>query len=144
MIRDFKTEDTTKVMTIWTKGNFQAHDFIEKDYWLMNYNKVKDEYLAKSKTYVYTELDEIRGFISIIDNSHIGALFVSQDYKRQGIGRKLINHCKQIYNQLTLNVYDQNAEAIMFYMAMGFKNIKVQIDENTKQKEYIMEWRNKD
>ena len=55
MIRKFKEEDTTKVMTIWTKGNFKAHDFIEKDYWLKNFNQVKNEYLSKSETYVYTE-----------------------------------------------------------------------------------------
>ena len=59
MIRKFKPEDTTKVMTIWTKGNFKAHDFIEKDYWLMNFNRVKEEYLLKSETYVYVENNEI-------------------------------------------------------------------------------------
>ena len=41
MIRNLQQEDITKVMTIWTKGNFTAHDFIEKDYWLENFNKVK-------------------------------------------------------------------------------------------------------
>ncbi len=142
MIRIFKEEDTTKVMTIWTKGNFKSHDFIDKDYWLMNFNKVKNEYLKQAKTYVYTELDDIKGFISIIDNRYIGALFISEEYKRQGIGRKLINHCKEIYNELTLEVYVQNIDAILFYTAMGFKNIKVQIDENTKEKQYVMEWKN--
>lgn len=142
MIRNFRKEDTTKIMTIWTKGNFKAHDFIEKDYWLMNFNKVKKEYLEEAKTYVYAELDEIEGFISILDDGHIGALFVKEDCKRQGIGRKLINHCKEKYNRLTLEVYDQNIDAIMFYMAMGFKNVKVQIDENTNEKEYVMEWKN--
>ena len=67
MIRNFKKEDTTKVMTIWTKGNFKAHDFIEKDYWLLNFNKVKEEYLELAKAYVYTELDEIKGGQPIID-----------------------------------------------------------------------------
>ena len=57
MIRKLKQDDVTKVMTIWTKGNFKAHDFIEKDYWLLNFNRVKDEYLTKSETYVYAEND---------------------------------------------------------------------------------------
>ena len=26
MIRKFKEEDTTRVMALWTKGNFEAHD----------------------------------------------------------------------------------------------------------------------
>lgn len=140
MIRKFKEEDTTKVMTIWTKGNFEAHSFIPKDYFLENYNKVKNEYLPKSETYVYVENEEILGFISLLNNEYIGALFVKKAAQRKGIGRKLINHCKEKYEKLTLKVYYQNGTAIAFYMAMGFKNINLQIDEETGQKEYLMEW----
>ena len=96
MIRKIKEEDITKVMTIWTKGNFKAHDFIEKDYWLENFNEVKNEYLPKSDTYVYTHEGEIKGFISILENEYIGALFVKQDSLRKGIGRKLLNYCKEL------------------------------------------------
>ena len=85
MIRKMKEEDTTKVMTIWTKGNFYAHPFIERDYWISNYNKVKEEYLKQAETYVYEENEEIKGFISILNNTYIGALFVKKDFLRQGI-----------------------------------------------------------
>ena len=144
MIRNLQQEDITKVMTIWTKGNFKAHDVIEKDYWLEIFNKVKNFYLPNSDTYVYVENEEIEGFISIAEKNHIGALFVKQQYQRKGIGRKLINYCKEKYNSLDLNVYDKNGNAIAFYMAMGFKNVGVQIDENTGEKEYIMEWKVED
>ena len=50
MIRKFKEEDTTRVMVLWTKGNFEAHDFIDKDYWLLNYNEVKEKYLKNALT----------------------------------------------------------------------------------------------
>ena len=143
MIRKFKIEDTTKVMTIWTKGNFKAHNFIEKDYWLMNFNRVKNEYLLQSTTYVYIEDEEIKGFISLLEEGYIGALFVKEEFKRQGIGRKLINYCKERNNRLTLNVYEKNINAILFYVSMGFKNIKIGIDEETKEKEYEMEWKDK-
>ena len=115
MIRKFRDEDTVKVMTIWTKGNFQAHSFIDKDYWLLNFNKVKDEYL--------------------------GALFVKQEYKRQGIGRKLLNYVKERYDKLELNVYEKNMDAILFYVSQGFVNQKIQIDEKTNEKEYVMDWK---
>ena len=141
MIRKFKEDDTVKVMTIWTKGNFKAHPFIEKDYWLENFNKVKEEYLWKAETYVYTEDDEIKGFISLLDGGYIGALFVKTDSLRQGIGKRLLNYVKEKYDKLTLNVYEKNVDAILFYVAMGFKNKKIQIDENTGEKEYIMEWK---
>lgn len=143
MIRKFNVDDTVKVMTIWTKGNFKAHPFIEKDYWLENFNRVKEEYLYKSETYVYIENDEIKGFISLLNKSYIGALFVKNDYIRQGIGKKLLNFVKDKYNSLTLNVYERNVDAILFYNAMGFRNVKIQIDEDTGEKEYIMEWNNK-
>lgn len=140
MIREFKEEDTVKVMTIWTKGNFKAHPFIEKDYWLENFNRVKEEYLYKSETYVYVEDEEIKGFISLLDNSYIGELFVKTDCARQGIGKRLLNYVKEKYDKLTLNVYEKNVDATLFYVAMGFKNKKIQIDEDTGEKEYIMEW----
>ena len=132
MIRKFKEEDTVKVMTIWTKGNFKAHPFIEKDYWLENFNKVKEEYLYKSETYVYTENDDIKGFISILGKEYIGALFVKNDCQREGIGKRLLNYVKEKNNKLILNVYEKNVDATLFYLAMGFKNVKVQIDEDTR------------
>ena len=141
MIRKFKEEDTTKVMAIWTKGNFEAHSFIDKDYWLLNYNKVKDEYLKKSETYVYTENNDIKGFISILNNEYIGALFIKNEYRRSGIGRRLINFVKDKYDKLTLNVYEKNINAILFYTKLGFINQKIQIDDKTNEKEYVMEWR---
>lgn len=49
MIRKFKEEDTTRVMALWTKGNFEAHDFIDKDYWLLNYNEVKEKFSTYKK-----------------------------------------------------------------------------------------------
>lgn len=141
MIRKFREEDTTKVMTIWTKGNFKAHDFIDKDYWLLNFNRVKDEYLMKSETYVYIKNDEIKGFISVLNEGYIGAIFVSLDSQRQGIGRKLINYVKDKYDKLTLNGYEKNIDAVLFYVALGFVNTKIQVDEETGEKEYVMEWK---
>lgn len=132
MIIKMKDEDTTKVMTIWTKGNFYAHPFIERDYWISNYNKVKEEYLKQAETYVYEENEEIKGFISILNNTYIGALFVKKDFLRQGIGKRLLNYCKERKEKLTLQVYEKNVDATLFYLAMGFKNIRIQIDESTR------------
>ena len=59
MIRKFNSKDTTKVMTIWTKGNFKAHSFIDRDYWIGNYNKVKNEYKEKHSKPFLIVLDDI-------------------------------------------------------------------------------------
>ena len=65
---------------------------------------------------------------------------VKTDNLRQGIGKRLLNYVKEKYDKLTLNVYEKNVDATLFYVAMGFKNKKIQIDEDTGEKEYIMEW----
>ena len=42
-----------------------------------NYNAVKVIYLPLSKTYVYEDGKEIKGFLSILNDDFIGALYVS-------------------------------------------------------------------
>ena len=143
MIRKIREEDITNVMTIWVKGNFKAHSFIDKDYWLLNFNRLKDNYLNNNQTYIYVEDEEIKGFVSVNNCNQVEAIFVKDGFKRKGIGRKLLNYCKERYDKLRLNVYEKNVDATLFYVAMGFKNIELQIDKNTGEQEYIMEWINK-
>ena len=143
MIRKFKKEDTTKVMTLWTKGNFDAHYFIEKDYWLENFNRVKNEYLFEAETYIYcTSTNEIKGFISIDKNQEITSIFVRKDSIRQGMGSKLMHYCQNKNNYLKLKVYEKNINAILFFVAMGFKNKAINLQEKTGEKIYTMEWKN--
>ncbi len=140
MIRKIKEEDITKVMTIWVKGNFKAHDFIEKDYWLEIYNDVKEKFLNDFDTYVYSDGDDIKGFVSVSKEKIIEAIFVKQDNIRQGIGRKLINHIKNIYPTLTITEYEKNINVILFLTAMGFKNEGIQMDQKRNEKQYIMQY----
>jgi putative acetyltransferase len=144
MLRELKEKDIDDVMKIWRDGNFKAHNFISSAYWSERYKKVQDEYLRKADTLVYDEDGNIKGFISIIDDGYIGALFVKEDSQREGIGRILINYIKDKYEKLYLKVYEKNINATMFFKAMGFKKIKSKIDESTSEKEYVMEWNKSD
>lgn len=144
MLRELKEKDVDDVMKIWRDGNFKAHNFIPNAYWSDKYKKVQDEYLRKSDTWVYEEDGKIEAFISVIDDGYIGALFVSEEIQREGIGRILINYVKDKYGKLSLKVYEKNINATMFYKAMGFKKIRTQIDESTSEKEYVMEWNKSD
>lgn len=143
MIRKFQEEDTDEVMQIWRNGNLKAHNFINSKYWFDNYEKVRKEYLPKSDTWIYLEGDIIKGFISVLDNKYIGALFVERQYQRDGIGTILIKHCKNLYDKLSLKVYKKNEGAISFYQAMEFETILGQVDEKTNELEYLMEWNKK-
>ena len=39
-----------------------------------------------------------------------------------------------------MKVYEKNVDAMLFYASLGFVNKKIQIDKDTKEKEYVMEW----
>lgn len=138
MIRKLDNNDVDKVMDIWLKSTVKAHDFIEKNYWEDNYNTVKNVYIPMSETYIY-EKEDIKGFISIINNEFIGALFVDNDCQGQGIGKALIEHVKSKYDNLSLAVYKDNYKSVEFYKKMGFKIKSENTNEDTNFVEYIME-----
>jgi putative acetyltransferase len=134
-------EDIDAVMDIWLETNISAHDFIPEDYWLGNFNAVKGEYLPQSDNYVYEEDATVKGLISIMQPSFIGALFVSVNNHNKGIGGQLVDHCKALYDFLDVAVYAQNVQAIAFYQKHGFKKVKEKINTTSRHLEYIMEWR---
>ena len=138
MIRQLQNKDIDKIMGIWLESTIYAHKFISKEYWNENYNIVKDVYIPMSKTFIYEDNDDIRGFISIINNDFIGALFVEKNYQSQGIGKSLIDYVKNLYDNLSLAVYKENEKALEFYKKMGFKIISENINEDTNCVEYIM------
>jgi len=138
-----QSDDIDEIMQIWRNGNLTSHHFINRKYWFDNYEKVREEYLTKADTWIYIEGDTIKGFVSVLENNYIGALFVERQFQRDGIGTILVKHCKNLYDKLSLKVYKKNEGAISFYEAMGFENILGQVDKNTNELEYIMEWNKK-
>lgn len=141
MIRELKNNEAeiNKVMKIWRESTIKGHPFISSEYWDESYETVKNEYLPISKTYVYED-GEIKGFISIIEGSFIGALFVAVNHQNQGVGRRLLDYVKNLYPCLSLCVYRKNVSAVTFYEKNGFKIIATELNEGTKEEEYIMEY----
>ena len=111
MIRKLNEADIDKVMDIWMKSTIKAHDFISKEYWQNNYNTVKEVYIPMSETFVYKDVQGIKGFISVINNECIGALFVDIDFQGNGIGKQLIDYAVSKYGKLQLAVYKENKKS---------------------------------
>ena len=139
MIRNLENKDIDKIMDIWLKSTIKAHDFISEEYWKNSYNTVKDVYIPIAETFVYKDHDDIKGFISIINNEFIGALFVDIDAQGNGIGKSLIDYAMDKYKKLNLAVYKDNKKSVEFYIHRGFKIIEEQLNEDSAHKEYIME-----
>ena len=106
MIRKFQKEDTGQVMRIWLNGNKDAHPFIPKEYWEANYSMVEEQIL-QAEVFVYEADGEIQGFIGIV-GGYIAGIFVDRAYRSLGAGRELLNCAKQLYDSLSLGVYQKN------------------------------------
>lgn len=141
MIRLMKETDIDAVMDIWLETNISAHHFIPEEYWLGNFNAVKGEYLPKSNNYVFEEKGKILGFISIVQPSFIGALFVKSDAHNKGIGGQLIEFCKNKFEYLDVAVYAENKQAIKFYESHEFNKTSEKNNDDSEHLEYIYEWR---
>ena len=140
MIRKFKEDDLNTVMQIWFDTNIKAHHFISRQYWVDNYEMVKD-ILPKKEIYVYEDdnTNQINGFIGLMDN-YIAGIFVNKNNQSRGIGKQLLDYVKEIKETLNLSVYQKNIRAISFYQREQFVIQSEHIDNDNNEKEFIMTW----
>ena len=138
MIRKLQKADINRVADIWLKTNLKAHFFIPEQYWISNYEFVK-ELLPQAEVYEYEDDKMIQGFIGINDE-YIEGIFVSDEMQSRGIGRILLDYIKDKKDRLQLKVYQKNVRAMSFYQREGFTIQSESMDEFTREKEYVMNW----
>ena len=138
MIRKLQKADINRVADIWLKTNLKAHFFISEQYWISNYEFVK-ELLPQAEVYVYEDDKMIQGFIGINDE-YIEGIFVSDEMQSRGIGKILLDYIKDKKDRLQLKVYQKNVRAMSFYQREGFTIQSEEMDEFTREKEYVMNY----
>ncbi len=138
MIRKLQKVDINRVADIWLKTNLKAHFFIPEQYWISNYEFVK-EMLPQAEVYVYEDDKMIQGFIGVSDE-YIEGIFVSDEMQSRGIGKMLLDYIKDKKDRLQLKVYQKNVRAMSFYQREGFTIQSEGMDEFTGEKEYVMNW----
>lgn len=138
MIRKLQKADINRVADIWLKTNLKAHFFIPEQYWISNYEFVK-EMLPQAEVYVYEDDKVIQGFIGVSDE-YIEGIFVSDEMQSRGIGKMLLDYIKDKKDRLQLKVYQKNVRAMSFYQREGFTIQSESMDEFTGEKEYVMNW----
>lgn len=94
------------------------------------------EEIEKIKEYVPEALKKIKHLIIIennnslpiafmgIENQKLEMLFIKNNERKKGLGKKLISHGIEKYNINELTVNEQNSNAKSFYEHMGFKTYK--------------------
>ena len=95
--------------------------------------------IPEAEICVWEEDGAVLGFIGLTDG-YVAGLFTAEGHRSRGIGRRLLEHCRERYDRLTLRVYVRNRRAVDFYLREGFSIVSEEMDEGTGEREYVMVW----
>ena len=141
MIREFRHTDMEPLLALWLESTICAHPFIPESYWYESEAVVRDVYLPAATTWVWDEEGALKGFVSVMEQRFLGALFVAPEALRSGIGKALVQHVQRRFDVLSLEVYQKNQNAVNFYHALGFRIEDSAWQEDTQHPTWIMGWR---
>jgi putative acetyltransferase len=83
---------------------------------------------------------QIAGFICITGENFIKGLFVDPQYRRKGIGAKLLQFAKETYSILHVKVYAKNRSMLAFATHTGFVIDGAVMHRETGEIRYSMIW----
>ncbi len=139
-IRDFRLDDARPLAELWLESAQKGHPFLPAAYWQDRKVLVRDVYFPNSATRVCEDGGVLKGFLSLLDGSFIGALFVSPSFWGEGTGSALLRDCQKRRTNLSLAVYRENLRAVGFYQKHGFQIVLEQENEDSGRREYLMSW----
>ncbi len=140
MIRDFQIEDTASIVDIWYQASLIAHPFLESAFLQKEKKNIVEIYLPNTKTTVYESDNKVTGFISMIENE-VGAIFVYPNFQGKGIGRALMDHIVEKWDEIEVEVFENNHIGRSFYAQYGFEFVKKYVHDETQQMVYRLKYK---
>lgn len=118
MIREIKETDYASLMDIWESAVLNTHDFLKLEDFLF-YKKNLPTYYQYVSLYGFEQNSRLVGFIGIAEGN-IEMLFVHNDCRGKGIGKRLVAYAIEKLQTCKVDVNEQNTQALGFYQHMGF------------------------
>ena len=133
MIRKIKETDYPRLIEIWQSAVLNTHDFLKEEDFLY-YKKQLPVYFQYVTLVGFEQEGILAGFMGIAEEN-LEMLFVDNDYRGTGIGKKLIAYATANLHVTKVDVNEQNTQAVDFYKYMGF-NIVRRSELDGEGKEY--------
>lgn len=117
-------KDMEEILDTWESSVRATHDFLSEENIISIKPQVKEA--AKYVSNFLCVRDKkgiIKAFMGIHDFK-IEMLFVSNDNRGNGIGKRLVEYAIEVLNVNYVDVNEQNQQALGFYKYMGFKVFK--------------------
>jgi len=119
MMREYRTDDTDALITIWDKAEPLAHPFLSDEVRDQVRRDTVNIYLPNAETWVLESDGAPVGFIAMI-GTEIGGLFLDPSEQGKGMGRQMVDHIVAIKGPLTVEVFKDNKIGLPFYERYGF------------------------
>lgn len=120
MIREARPDDRDNLLDIWLRSVRATHTFLTEEDIQSLFPLVRDAALVELELWVLcSDAGLPIGFLGL-SGSKVEALFLAPEYRRCGGGRMLLDHARRHKGPLTVDVNEQNPEAVRFYEACGF------------------------
>lgn len=117
-------KDMEQVLDTWESSVRATHNFLsEDDIISIKPQVVEGVKYVSNLLCVRDKKDVIQAFMGIHDFK-IEMLFVSNESRGNGIGKKLVEYAIEVLNANYVDVNEQNPQALGFYEHMGFKVFK--------------------
>ena len=131
MTREIKETDYANLMDIWESAVLNTHDFLKLEDFLF-YKKNLPTYFQYVSLYGFEQNSRLVGFIGIAEGN-IEMLFVHNDCRGKGIGKRLVAYAIEKLQACKVDVNEQNTQAVGFYQHMGFSVVnRSEIDAEGK------------
>ncbi len=113
--------DLEALVGVWARAVRATHHFLTENDFNEIHSIVSNQYLKENSVWVVADpVGNPVGFMGLTD-SHIETLFVHPDWTGKGIGKYFIRFAMEKFGDaLTVDVNEQNEQAVGFYTRMGF------------------------
>ncbi|WP_397449397.1 acetyltransferase [Pseudomonas sp. NA-150] len=118
-----RQSDYTELVRIWEDSVRATHDFLPESYIAILKTLLLDQYLDAVMLICSKDARQrITGFAGIAGGK-VEMLFIDPEYRGQGVGKQLLMHAINHFHADSLDVNEQNEQALGFYLKLGFEVI---------------------
>lgn len=119
-IRMSRPDEGDQVVAIWKSSVDATHDFLTPND-RIEIEKEVVGFFSETPVWVAVNADDQALGFMFLHDGHMEALFIDAAARGLGVGKALLLHALNIYPNLTIDVNEQNQQAVGFYQHMGFQ-----------------------
>ena len=119
-IRMSRLAEAPEIIQIWKSSVDATHDFLTAH----DRQEIEKEvvgFFSETPVWVATNQDDLPVGFMFLHDGHLEALFVDASARGLGVGKRLISHALALHPDLSVDVNEQNQQAVGFYQHMGFQ-----------------------